>query len=68
MHEQATTLKHYLKVVPQRRITVSGQARREVPPSPSPLQFFLSHPLVLAHTSLNVCTWASLHGATPASR
>jgi thiol-disulfide isomerase/thioredoxin len=25
MHEQATTLKHYLKVVPQRRITVRGQ-------------------------------------------
>ena len=25
MHEQATTLKHYLKVVPQRRVAVDGR-------------------------------------------
>ena len=27
MHEQATTLKHYLKVVPQRKVAVDGQVK-----------------------------------------
>ena len=31
MHEQATTLKHYLKVVPQRRVAVDGRVSDTFP-------------------------------------
>ena len=46
MHEQATTLKHYLKVVPQRKVAVDGQ----VSPNPTSKTRTLSQTLILILT------------------
>jgi len=46
MHEQATTLKHYLKVVPQRKVAVDGQ----VSPNPTSKTTTLSQTLILILT------------------